>query len=181
MKIHVKTVMSALLLGGILATASGCTSGQTNHNERGTVKPNGFATPSQMPHVANKTTPNDKHKLHLSSKNYDEVGRINRNQLARIVVQVPGVEHADVVMNSTDVLVGIGIDNIGKRKIIEKQVYSALQWQYPEYKYYVTSDEELHKKIIAVNERAENGYNTQLFDQDISAIAKAIAYSQTKP
>ncbi|GKU80262.1 YhcN/YlaJ family sporulation lipoprotein [Paenibacillus sp. L3-i20] len=180
MQLHVKRAVSALLLGGILVVSGGCGMGGANNEGQGTVKPNTFVSPTRLPYTAHKTVPEDKNKLHMRSQSNMGEGRINRDQLVRIVEQVPGVENADIAMSYSEVLVGIGIDNIGKRKIIEKQVYSALQWQYPEYNYYVTSDVELHEKIKAVNVRAAKGYNVQMYEQDISALARAIAHSLTR-
>ncbi|MEK3884142.1 YhcN/YlaJ family sporulation lipoprotein [Paenibacillus sp. PL2-23] len=99
--------------------------------------------------------------------------RINAEQLAHIAEQVPGVERAAVAMNTTDVLVGIEVDNTGKRRILEKQVMSALHWQYPEYRYHVTSDEMYCGKIKATASR-KNGIEAQMYNQDIEILSRSI-------
>lgn len=144
--------LSALVLSGALAIAGGC--GNADELEHSSKNKAGI-------------------KVDRSE------GRIQAHQLARIVEQVPGVERADVAMNGEDVLVGIEVDNPGKESIVEKQVVSALLWQYSEYHYHVTSNETLREKIKTVGAKKAGGYQAQMFNQDIKALANAIDHAAT--
>ncbi|MCR2807958.1 YhcN/YlaJ family sporulation lipoprotein [Paenibacillus soyae] len=178
MKREISLALSVLLLS--TALVSGCgrnddgnglddNQANDNHNE---VRQNALMPNNQTPQGGYRATPDDSVRTPGEGANAHSA-RINADQLADIAEQVPGVERADIAMNTDDVLVGIEVDNVGKRRIIEKQVTSALHWQYPEYRYHVTSDEALRDKIKAAGAR-KKGIQAQMFNQDIDALAQMI-------
>lgn len=160
-----------LVLGGILAIIGGCSNSgapdpierQGEYQER-SLRQNALTPRGNVP---------------TEEMGNRRLNRIQSDQLARIVEQVPGVERAQLAMNATDVLVGIEVDNPGKRRIIEKQVFSALIWQYSEYNYHVTSDEKLLEKIKSVNARKADGKDAQMINRDIEALARSIDYNSS--
>lgn len=188
MRTRITLTLSALLLSGSLSLASGCGNGNTdnNLNETGTegnVRQNAIRPLSNAPPGGYNATADDNNQIPGAVLNGNEQGaRISEAQLARIAEQVPGVERADIAMNGTDVLVGIELDdNASNRRIVEKQVTSALLWQYAEYRYHVTSDEALRSKIKSAGGRKSDGsYSAQMFDQDIKALARRIDQSMTR-
>ncbi|MHA7965621.1 YhcN/YlaJ family sporulation lipoprotein [Paenibacillus sp. CAU 1782] len=80
--------------------------------------------------------------------------RVTPSQLAAIAEAVPAVESAVVLMTDTDVAVGITLQQNGNRRIIEKQVISALHSQYGEYNYHVTADAQLYRIIQSGDHKA---------------------------
>jgi hypothetical protein len=175
MKTKISLAMSVLLLSSALA--SGCGNNNdgnrmNDNNNNNELRQNALTPMNEIPPGGYPATPDDSVRPPGAGTN-GTAQRINADQLARIAEQVPGVERADIAMNTEDVLVGIEVDNLGKRRIIEKQVTSALLWQYPEYSYHVTSAETLRSKIKAAGSR-KKGIQAQMFDQDIDALAHAI-------
>ena len=110
----------------------------------------------------------------------DGRGRINQEQMKQVVLRMNGIQAAEIVMHNNDVLVGIQIDNSGKKKIIEKQTLSSLSWQYPAYKFYVTSDDQLRSRLASFKEAAP-GMHAQAASQDIGALINAISQSMAVP
>lgn len=92
----------------------------------------------------------------LSYGKRNRVARVTPDQLASIAEAAPGVETAVVLMNQNDVAVGIKLDQGSDRGIAEKQVLSALHWQYAEYNYHVTADERLIRIIQDGDQEALN-------------------------
>lgn len=189
MRTRIAITLSALLLSSGLSLAAGCGNGIADNNGNGAgtadnVRQNALRPLSNDPPGEFNATPDDNNRIPGTALNGNGQGaaRISESQLARIAEQVPGVERADVAMNGTDVLVGIELDdNASNRRIVEKQVNSALLWQYAEYRYHVTSDEALRSKIRAAGGRKSNGgYSMQMFDQDIKALARTIDQSATR-
>lgn len=186
MRTRVTLTLSALLLCGGMSLASGCGNENTGNNGTGTadgVRPNALGLLNNAPPGGYNATPNDRNRIPNAAANENgQVARINEAMLARIAEQVPGVERADIAMNGTEVLVGIELDNADNRHIVEKRVISALQWQYPEYRYHATSDETLRMKIKSARQRKTGNYRAQMYDQDIKALARTIDQSlNTRP
>ncbi|WP_337098004.1 YhcN/YlaJ family sporulation lipoprotein [Paenibacillus sp. YIM B09110] len=97
------------------------------------------------------------------------------SQLADRAQLVNGVKSANVQLYGNDALVGIEVENSGKRGIIEKQVYSALRIQYPAYRLHVTSDQSLSDRIKVQKAGAEsNDSGMRSMSNDMSALIKAI-------
>ncbi|MFD0590810.1 YhcN/YlaJ family sporulation lipoprotein [Paenibacillus sp. GCM10027627] len=169
MRTEAKLACAVLLLTGSLMTAGGCSYAKNTENNLTTRQHSrGQADMIQVPEEARKHRANGEL-------------RVTPDQLARIAEQVPGVDKANIVMNDRDVLVGIEVDDIGKRKIIEKQVTSALHWQYAEFDYHVTADETLRNKIISVSSKTAKGHERKdLLNRDIDALAKVIDQSIVK-
>ncbi|WP_168122930.1 hypothetical protein [Paenibacillus sp. HB172176] len=133
-----KRICAVLLLAAVIASASGC--GAWGRSNNGDMKPLSENEPVRR----------------LSSGPMQ--GQLSEKHLARIADGVSGVEGAVVVMQDMDVAVGITIDNAAKRRVLEQQVYSALLWQFPEYRYHVTADKQLYAKL------QEGGDITPLLD-----------------
>ncbi|RIX52974.1 hypothetical protein D3P08_09975 [Paenibacillus nanensis] len=185
MKTRVSLTLSALLLCGGLSLASGCGNGNADNQNNGMeargVRPNALTPSNHTPPGGYKATPDDRNQMPGTVQNGTNQGaRVNEAQLAHIAEQVPGVERADVAMNGTDVLVGIELDNSGSRGIVEKRVTSALYWQYGEYRYHVTTDEDLRSKIKSISGRKNGGYNALMFDRDIQSLASQIDQLTTR-
>ncbi|WP_214630477.1 YhcN/YlaJ family sporulation lipoprotein [Paenibacillus agaridevorans] len=158
--------MYVLLLFGILALQSGC--GDTAPERR-----DGYG--ARSPEATKGIGP-----LGLRSQN--GTARVGSEQLTRIAEQVPGVEGAIVALNGDTVVVGLSVDDSGKRRIVEKQVMSQLLWQYPEYDYYVTSDESLVERVRSANRNGgQYGMQSIAMNDEISAIADEIARTMIKP
>lgn len=176
MKTKISLALSVLLLSSALS--GGCANDNDgnrindDNNNNNELRQNALTPMNQTPPGGYRATPDDSVRPPEAGTD-GPAERINADQLAQIAEQVPGVEQADIAMNTADVLVGIEVDNLGKRHIIEKQVTSALHWQYPEYSYHVTSDETLRSKIKAAGAR-KKGLQAQMFNQDIDALAQAI-------
>ncbi|MDQ6419957.1 YhcN/YlaJ family sporulation lipoprotein [Paenibacillus sp. LHD-117] len=162
-----RNVTYTLLLTGVLALQSGCGDVMPDRNDE-----NGMRTETNRLGQLSMRSPNG------------GVARVNRDQLTRIAEQVPGVEQAVLAMNDKDVVIGIKVDNAGKRRIVEKQVYSQLLWQYPEYEYFVTSDEALFDRVRTANKNQTVGqYHTKSVtsDNEIKTLADEITRAMVKP
>lgn len=180
MRTHIRISVAILILSSALVMTGGCGNEQDDHTygkrhmRQNTIKPlNRISSDG-------KAIPNDGSKS-LDHEVNSKRSRISDDQLAHIAESVPGVKSAIVVMNDTDALVGLEIENVGSRKIIEKQVMSALTWQYPEYHYHITASEELRERIKTVSARKTEGYQAQMFNQDIGVLAEAIDLSSIRP
>lgn len=102
-------------------------------------------------------------------------------QLANRAKQVSGVKKATVVIHNKDAIVGLDVDNIGKKAIIEKQVHAALKGQYPEYNIHVTSDQGMHKKIQTMNTSMTNGHPLKTLANDVTIMIRDIGNAITAP
>lgn len=102
-------------------------------------------------------------------------------QLANRADKVPGVNKATVVIHKNDAIVGLDVDNTGKKAIIEKQVYAALKGQYPEYNIHVTSEEKIHQKIRSLNVSMTNGHPLKTLANDVAVIIRNIGGTVTAP
>ncbi|MCU6709886.1 YhcN/YlaJ family sporulation lipoprotein [Paenibacillus sp. J5C_2022] len=142
----VRWLCYAALATALLGSVTGCSSAAGNDYgfdgdaDGDTIEPYG-----QLPaKPTDKRSRSSKHGWRPLSQ---PIGRVNSSQLATIAEHVSGVHHADVLMYSNDVVVGIHSDNPVNNKLLEQKVYSALKWQYAEYNYYVTADSELRMRI----------------------------------
>nr|WP_262985695.1 YhcN/YlaJ family sporulation lipoprotein [Paenibacillus sp. PL91] len=102
-------------------------------------------------------------------------------QLENRAEMVNGVEEATVIVNNKDAIVGIDVDNTGKKAIIEKQVYAALKGQYPAYNIHVTSDQNMHQKIKSMNVNLTNGHPIKTLANDVSTMIRDISNAVTAP
>lgn len=102
-------------------------------------------------------------------------------QLANRADKVPGVSKATVVIHKNDAIVGLDVDNTGKKAIIEKQVYAALKGQYPEYNIHVTSEGRIHQKIKSLNVSMTNGHPLKTLANDVAIIIRNIGETVTAP
>lgn len=173
-----RKLVSLFILGAaVILAASGC--GQaTDPNAK--VRPNANPHTNGVPQMKYKAVPHD-HADRLTGAE-TAYGRVNQEQLTQLVRHMNGVEQAHVVVNDKDVVVGINAgDDVNKASKLEKQVFSSLHWQYPEYNFYVTADGELFNQIKSLEVSRSNGYRAQAVNNDISAIIQAIARSLTRP
>ncbi|MHA6483181.1 YhcN/YlaJ family sporulation lipoprotein [Paenibacillus sp. strain BS8-2] len=168
-----RNIAAMLLLSSALALQTGC--GDRVDNQRSTdLMPN---------HAANSNASRGIGQLSMRSQT-GGTARVGSEQLIRIAEQVPGVEKAILAMNDNQVVVGIQVDDQGKRKIAEKQVVSQLMWQYPEYDYYVTSNNDLFDRVRTASQNQMKGqYRTRSVtsDKEISSIVDEIAKQSVKP
>ncbi|REK74516.1 YhcN/YlaJ family sporulation lipoprotein [Paenibacillus paeoniae] len=179
MRMPIRTSLSIVILSSALVLGGGCGNEPDDYtNRERNVKQNAIKPLNRITSDG-KATPDDGARAPIAETNPKQ-NRINHDQLAHIAESVPGVESAIAVMNDTDVLVGLQIENIGKRKMIEKQVTSALNWQYPEYRYHITANDELRERIRSVSARVQNGYHAQMLNQDIGILADTIDVSSIR-
>ncbi len=168
-----RNVAAMLLLTGALALQTGCGDVNDDRVKTGAMRESQSGNGNQQ----------GIGQLGMRSAN-GGTARVGSDQLIRIAEQVPGVEDAILAMSGNDVVVGIQVDNEGKRRIAEKQVVSQLMWQYPEYDYYVTSDSELYNRVRTASRNQTTGqYRTKSVasDNEISSIVDAIARKSVKP
>lgn len=179
--------LCGLALSALLAVTSGCGAannedGVSQNNYRGhSVDPKALSAQDDRPPLSYRTVPDEAGEGQRSREPHH---RVNDEQLATIAEGVPGVEHAKVLMNDVDVVVGIQVDDTGKRQIVEKQVYSALRWQYPEYNYHVTADDTLFEQIKTADSgagRSGERVRMQALNDQMEVIIRAIARSMTRP
>lgn len=103
------------------------------------------------------------------------------DQLANVARQVGGVKEATVVLHEKEAIVGIDVDNMGKKNIIEKQVYNVLKTQYPEFNIHVTSQQDVHQKIKSLNTNLSKGHPIKSLANDIALIVRDIGNTVTAP
>ncbi|OMF32138.1 hypothetical protein BK133_14925 [Paenibacillus sp. FSL H8-0548] len=106
---------------------------------------------------------------------------IGAEQLVDRAEKVSGVKKATVVLHNKDAIVGLDIDNVGKKSIIEKQVYAALKGQYPQYDIHVTSDQGMHQKIRSMNTDMTSGHPIKTLANDINIMIRDIGDALTAP
>lgn len=102
-------------------------------------------------------------------------------QLANRADQVTGVNKATVVLHKKEALVGLDVSDMGKRAIIEKQVYAALKGQYPVYNIHVTAERGIHDKIGKLDNGLTNGHPIKTFAHDVADIIRDIGDGVTEP
>ena len=177
MKRSIKLVVDLSVLGLLAITAAGC--GDTGNNYGGNYESleNGrgshYVSPESLnelgdrapltyrnngtPKALNEGQPGlngNQQPLGSGMDNGMDAGtRVTPSQLAAIAENVPFVESAVVLMTDSDVAVGITLQQNGNRRIVEKQVISALHAQYGEYNYHVTADAQLYR-IIQTGDQA---------------------------
>jgi hypothetical protein len=103
------------------------------------------------------------------------------DQLASRARGVSGVKMATVVVHNNEAIVGLDIDNKGKKAIIEKQVYAALKGQYPAYNIHVTSDQAMHQKIQKMNAGMSSNHPIKTLANDITMMIRDIGNAVTAP
>ncbi len=137
----------ALLSAALLATGA-C--GKTS-----SVKNKGDVRPLSEPNTVQQLDNGEPYVQPLTDQSVDEDGdgnrgRIDQPLMKKLVNTLNGVQASEVVIFGRDVLIGVELDNMGKRKINEKQIFSSLTWQYPEYNYYITSNEQYRSQIASL-------------------------------
>ncbi|WP_141502788.1 YhcN/YlaJ family sporulation lipoprotein [Paenibacillus luteus] len=103
------------------------------------------------------------------------------DQLASRARSVSGVKMATVVVHNNEAIVGLDIDNKGKKAIIEKQVYAALKGQYPAYSIHVTSDHGMHQKIQKMNAGMTGAHPIKTLANDVAIMIRDIGNAVTAP
>ncbi|WP_139996469.1 YhcN/YlaJ family sporulation lipoprotein [Paenibacillus paridis] len=103
------------------------------------------------------------------------------DQLASRARSVSGVKMATVVVHNNEAIVGLDIDNKGKKAIIEKQVYAALKGQYPAYNIHVTSDHAMHQKIQKMNAGMSSNHPIKTLANDVTMMIRDIGNAVTAP
>lgn len=117
----------------------------------------------------------------------NDVNRVGVNyhkeakQLADRARLVSGVKKATVVVNNKDAIVGIDVNNVGKKATIEKQVHAALKNQYPHYNIHVTSDPNLHKRINTMNVNMGSAHPVKTLANDVAIMIRDIGAAVTRP
>ncbi|OBZ09281.1 YhcN/YlaJ family sporulation lipoprotein [Bacillus sp. FJAT-26390] len=103
------------------------------------------------------------------------------SHLANRAEMVTGVKKATVVVHNHDAIVGLDIDNPGKKAIIEKQVHAALKGQYPAYNIHVTSDQNMHQKIKSMSGNLTSGHPIKTLANDVAIMIRDIGNAITAP
>jgi hypothetical protein len=122
-----------------------------------------------------------------TGKNNTMDGRMHSNnsskgaELANRAEKVTGVKAATVVLHNKEAIVGLDLDNTGKKSIIEKQVYAALKGQYPEYNIHVTSDQGMHQKIRSMNSSMASKHPIKTLGNDVNDMIRDIGRALTAP
>ncbi|GEM_PF-2414725 len=160
MKRSIKLVVDLSLLGLITITAAGCGDTGNNYGDKYESMENGrgshYVSPEALNDLGdrapltyrNNGAPKALNEGQPDLDNGMNAGtRVTPSQLAAIAENVPSVESAVVLMTDSDVAVGITLQQNGNRRIVEKQVISALHAQYGEYNYHVTADAQLYRII----------------------------------
>ncbi|HTG68287.1 MAG TPA: YhcN/YlaJ family sporulation lipoprotein [Candidatus Udaeobacter sp.] len=183
MRKQIKPVVVSLMVLALGLSMTACGQGYTSKDNAVRVK-NRIQSKS-MPY-RNNVTDNRVNKFdnRMDTLNYRgnlaNPSRIAK-QLANRADKVPGVSKATVVIHKNDAIVGIDVDNTGKKAIIEKQVYAALMGQYPEYNIHVTSDGHIHQKIRSLNVSMTNGHPLKTLANDVAIIIRNIGKTVTAP
>jgi Sporulation lipoprotein YhcN/YlaJ (Spore_YhcN_YlaJ). len=172
----VTVMLGALLIPGLLS-AGGCGGASNSH-----IEPYEADSPGGYQETIPNGTGERPARMNGTAPGPSD-GRVNGQDLARIAEQVPGVERAKVYMNGGEVIVGLRLNDTGARKqdVVEKQVQSALSWQYAEYDYYVTADKKLNEQIDTLLTSRAAGYKAQAAAADAQAIIQDIARTMTRP
>nr|WP_243864731.1 YhcN/YlaJ family sporulation lipoprotein [Paenibacillus castaneae] len=114
-------------------------------------------------------------KMNAAGTGQEAKQLVNRAEL------VSGVKKATVVVNNNDAIVGIDVDNTGKKAIIEKQVHSALKTQYPQYNIHVTSDPNLHERIRSIDGTHSMEHPVKTLGSDVTLLIRDIGNAVTRP
>lgn len=168
------SILSGLVIGLLI---SGCSQSAEQNRP---FSHNASPLPENIAQMEYNAVPHDGEK---SYGRYEESsrGRVDLGQLTQLVSRMSEVNQAHVVMNNTDVVIGIDVTNPGKAGLIEKQVYSQLKWQYPEYNFHVTADRMLYEKIQTASANKTKGYQAQSLNNEIDAIVRDIARTVIRP
>lgn len=164
-----KTIAASMLVLSIGTALAGCA-------DANTVRQNAMQTREDAQRLAAEALPGDSREFNGKKVNMND-DAAKASQLANRAELVNGVKAADVKLYGSDALVGIEVENIGKRGIIEKQVYSALRIQYPVYRLHITSDQTLRDKIKELTGKPSKSGRMKSLSSEMSVLIKAIDQS----
>lgn len=98
--------------------------------------------------------------------------------MEEIAMNVLGVASATAIMNESDLIIGLRLNNITRsRKAIEQEVKIALTRQAPGYTIYVTSNRRLYDRIRLLRDQLRKGYQMQNLHNNMNAIIHEITAS----
>jgi hypothetical protein len=141
--------------------------------------PYGTTNNNIAPYATNRATD---HGMNGTGNRMNSVDPLKAaSHLANRAEMVSGVKKASVVVHNNEAIVGVDIDNTGKKAIIEKQVYAALKGQYPAYNIHVTSDQNMHQKIKSMNGNLTSGHPIKTMANDVAIMIRDIGNAITAP
>jgi YhcN/YlaJ family sporulation lipoprotein len=154
--------------------------------QNGTVKENTMRVKNDLNRVGERIVPNgtkttDRKINAMNTRMYSIDPLKGAGQLENRAERVSGVKEATVVVHNKEAIVGLDIDNIGKKAIIEKQVYAALKGQYPAYNIHITSDGNMHQKLKSMNKNVTNGHPIKTLANDVAIMIRDISNAATAP
>lgn len=199
MKQHLKPVLTSVMVLALGFSLSACSQ---NH----TVKQQSMKAKNEMHRIESKAVPygtdmtdrrinemdyrtnNDLDNTmqnRMGNSTYNRMHGMNTkqsaDQLASRARSVSGVKMATVVVHNNEAIVGLDIDNKGKKAIIEKQVYAALKGQYPAYNIHITSDQAMHQKIQKMNAGMSSNHPIKTLANDVTMMIRDIGNAVTAP
>lgn len=155
MKRSIKLAAALSALGLSLTATTGCGDTGNNYGALENGRRSHYVSPEALNEHGDRPPLSYRNNDGPKALNETNAGtRVTPSQLAAIAEGVPSVESAVVLMTDSDVAVGITLQQNGNRRIIEKQVISALHSQYGEYNYHVTADAQLYRIIQSGDHKA---------------------------
>lgn len=124
-------------------------------------------------------------------------GQVMNDQQKRIrndVLKVEGVNDATIVINDKNIIVGIDVDNVGRRVTVVNSVTNMLQSKYDNYQIHVTAERATHDRIRVLKDQmkpmdATSEHTTQHqhdhpvdhFAHDFKALLEEMGAAVTEP
>jgi len=106
-------------------------------------------------------------------------------RLMKRIRDVNGVNDATVFVNGNDIIVGIEVDNVGKRDQIEEKVRKALQndKENKDYTVHVTSERSMHERIRSIHGQMQStdGHPIRDMANDIGQLLEDMGNAVTRP
>lgn len=146
-KLGIAIACTALVLS---LTACGTYDRNRNDNRTNGVRPQS---------VHDNATTGDRNLNNLDGRDTMMNGQSMNDQQKRLVNsvrRVEGVNDATVVVNGQDIIVGIDVDNVGRREEVVKNVKKALQNDHNGYNVHVTAERAMHDRIRTIHGQMGN-------------------------
>lgn len=173
----------AIVTGVLTACNTKQTPGTTTQSVRNTNIYDNYG-PKTIPNDAVSKYPNGTYPF--NEKNARSYGMTNldqnvANRMARIAADIDGVTKATAVIHGKDAIVGVDVDKRKNTKIVETNVYNAVQKADPAYRVHITSNADLNQRIRVLNTQMKTGHPLQNIGQDFSTILRDIGRTITAP
>lgn len=152
----------------------------------GNANNNGFTNQDMLGDGRNMNNNATRNGTTSSGYNTMSNGDLMNNQQGRLVERVRsvnGVNDATVFVNGKDIIVGLEVNNVGKRDQVEQKVRKVLEKDNQGYTVHVTSERAIHDRIRSIQGQMQpmDGHPMKDMANDIGELLKDMGRAVTEP